>query len=1028
MAGESITFDFLSRGADSLASDFRKTGDNAALAAKGARLCADALDKQRKAADVSAGATIALAKADKILADAEEELAGRAALADEALRGQGDAAKKAGRDAEVAAGGVGSLAGSGGIPGGGMGAAIAAGVALAPVLVTLGVGFAGLGAAAVGIAKPIADAAGKTGGLAANLKSLDPAQQAVAKSILGLGKEYDQFQKALQPQILTIFNQGIKIAGGLLKDIQPVAQATGKAFSGFLGQLDKEFSSGQFQDFFKFMAQTAAPDMQLLGNLFIALAADLPPLLEALQPIAEQMLSLTTNLARATGALADFGKSNNAVSKSVGTNTGVLGFLSKAVANVTSFMKPGGVTAGAFKSVMDGIPGSAGAAAASLDKVTHATLSQAAASKAAAAALSKLTGQYNAALSPLLAYTNAIVTQRTDSAALSAALKVSHDRIGLNTTVQRASFSAAQTYIQDLLNTASAAVKSHQGIDAQIGSIRGALPLLQNVKGGTRQYWQEVSTLVGWLHKLQAIKLIQEAIHVNASGVWSVTPGKIGLPGGTAGGPFAFGGQVTGGIPGRDSVLIRAMPGEVVVPTNMVRAGAVDHLRGRLPGFASGGVVGSYGPGAVGGLPRWTAMETNATVSAVARSTAAALVAGLKAAASAAVTASRVPNVGSGVARWAPLVRQALAMEHLNPGYLADVLYQMQTESGGNPNAINLTDINAQEGHPSIGLMQVIAGTFARWHWPGTSNNIYDPLANIAAALNYAAHGRGFGSGPGQIGSGHGYALGGLVQAMASGGQVGQQGSAYLKAWQTRHGGGFGAAWGPTVLNQQIPEMAAAVQRARALSGASGLSPGQHRFWAGAAADETRRLGVLRKELTTERAWRTQLGINELGLDKQIRAAGNLPSLAGAVRGWKTQMGRDKARVTAISKMLGYSDAYLASHKPPPPGPVLPTVTHTYGGDVANNLGTVLQAALGPFTGAARGGMVFDQGGTLRPGYNGIWNMTGRPEPLVPARGGAGKLQIEWVGGNGGDDLERWIRKNVRIRGGGNVQKAWGSH
>jgi len=138
-------------------------------------------------------------------------------------------------------------------------------------------------------------------------------------------------------------------------------------------------------------------------------------------------------------------------------------------------------------------------------------------------------------------------------------------------------------------------------------------------------------------------------------------------------------------------------------------------------------------------------------------------------------------------------------------------------------------------------------------------------------------------------------------------------------------------------------------------------------------------------------------------------------------------LGRDKATVTGISKMLGYSDAYLASHKLPPPGPVLPTVTHTYGGDVANNLGAVLQAALGPFTGAARGGMVFDQGGTLRPGFNPVWNMTGRPEALVPSRGG-GKLQIEWVGSNGDDELTRWIRKNVRIRGGGNVQKAWGSH
>ena len=54
--------------------------------------------------------------------------------------------------------------------------------------------------------------------------------------------------------------------------------------------------------------------------------------------------------------------------------------------------------------------------------------------------------------------------------------------------------------------------------------------------------------------------------------------------------------------------------------------------------------------------------------------------------------------------------------------------------------------------------------------------------------------------------------------------------------------------------------MSAAVGRAQALAGAGGLSPGQHRFWANTAAGEKKHLAVLRKELTTERAWRYQLG------------------------------------------------------------------------------------------------------------------------------------------------------------------------
>lgn len=62
---------------------------------------------------------------------------------------------------------------------------------------------------------------------------------------------------------------------------------------------------------------------------------------------------------------------------------------------------------------------------------------------------------------------------------------------------------------------------------------------------------------------------------------------------------------------------------------------------------------------------------------------------------------------------------------------------RIQFESGGNPNAQNNTDINARRGQNARGLMQVIPATFARYHQAGTSSNIFDPVANIAAALNY---------------------------------------------------------------------------------------------------------------------------------------------------------------------------------------------------------------------------------------------------------------------------------------------------
>ncbi len=60
-------------------------------------------------------------------------------------------------------------------------------------------------------------------------------------------------------------------------------------------------------------------------------------------------------------------------------------------------------------------------------------------------------------------------------------------------------------------------------------------------------------------------------------------------------------------------------------------------------------------------------------------------------------------------------------------------------ESSGNPKAINLWDINAQNGIPSKGLLQVIPPTFDTYHVTGTPKNIWNPVSNITAAANYAA-------------------------------------------------------------------------------------------------------------------------------------------------------------------------------------------------------------------------------------------------------------------------------------------------
>ncbi|MGK5628087.1 transglycosylase SLT domain-containing protein [Streptomyces sp. URMC 123] len=73
------------------------------------------------------------------------------------------------------------------------------------------------------------------------------------------------------------------------------------------------------------------------------------------------------------------------------------------------------------------------------------------------------------------------------------------------------------------------------------------------------------------------------------------------------------------------------------------------------------------------------------------------------------------------------------------PGSYDGIKRNIIRESGGNPRAINLWDINAKNGIPSKGLLQVIDPTFKAYHVEGTSWDIYDPVANITAACNYAA-------------------------------------------------------------------------------------------------------------------------------------------------------------------------------------------------------------------------------------------------------------------------------------------------
>lgn len=105
---------------------------------------------------------------------------------------------------------------------------------------------------------------------------------------------------------------------------------------------------------------------------------------------------------------------------------------------------------------------------------------------------------------------------------------------------------------------------------------------------------------------------------------------------------------------------------------------------------------------------------------------------------SASRTAARTVSYANNLDGW---IRESLDVMKKNeiPGSYNGLYRNIIRESSGNPHAINLWDINARNGIPSKGLLQVIPPTFSTYHVSGTPFDIYHPVSNITAAANYAA-------------------------------------------------------------------------------------------------------------------------------------------------------------------------------------------------------------------------------------------------------------------------------------------------
>lgn len=142
---------------------------------------------------------------------------------------------------------------------------------------------------------------------------------------------------------------------------------------------------------------------------------------------------------------------------------------------------------------------------------------------------------------------------------------------------------------------------------------------------------------------------------------------------------------------------------------------------------------------------------------------------------------------------WAPVVKKALRKNGLpdSEAYVNAWLKQIQTESGGNPKAVqgNIGDINNATGDLAKGLVQTISATFNAYKFPG-HGNIFNGYDNLLAGIAYAKAKYGASGMLSVIGHGHGYANGGIATTPSVFGEAGPEMAIPLdtmkstRAWQ----------------------------------------------------------------------------------------------------------------------------------------------------------------------------------------------------------------------------------------------------
>jgi len=201
-------------------------------------------------------------------------------------------------------------------------AAVAAAVPLAPAFIGASGGVAAFGAMAaptiMGVVKNMqmmsdaqqkydtaATASAKNKALAqikADWASIPPEQQQVITAIQGFEKEFNNLAKALQPDILSIFNKGLDVLRTILPSVQGLAIIAGNALDQMMTVIQQH--TPQIIDFIHQLGQLAQVALPAIGQLTGSLINLFVQLTTALAPVATPLINFFNELVKAlTGPL-----------------------------------------------------------------------------------------------------------------------------------------------------------------------------------------------------------------------------------------------------------------------------------------------------------------------------------------------------------------------------------------------------------------------------------------------------------------------------------------------------------------------------------------------------------------------------------------------------------------------------------------------------------------------------------------------------------------------------------------------------